>query len=79
MIKIKGGDKVNVSYWKNEATGNYHVTLHAISQTIVLTPGFFRKVFRMQDNVVVGCREVNFEVLHELGFIVPTEINKKIV
>lgn len=69
----------HVSYWKNDATGNYHVTLHAVSQTIILTPGFFKKVMKMQGNVVVGCREVNFDVLQELGFVIPSEISRKIV
>lgn len=70
---------MNVSYWKNNATGNYHVTLHAVSQTIVLTPGFFRKVIQMQGNVSVGCRELSFQVLEQLGFVVPSEISRKIV
>lgn len=77
---LKGGDYMShVSYFKNNATGNYHVTLHSVSQTIILTPGFFRKVMKMKGNVLVGCKDLSFEVLCELGFVVSSEISKKIV
>lgn len=79
MERFKGGDNMfRISYLRNEVTMNYHVTLHVISQTIVLTPGFFKKVIGMQGNVVAGCRDVNSEILIELGFVFPSRMSRKI-
>ncbi|MEQ2529760.1 hypothetical protein WMO40_24160 [Bacillaceae bacterium CLA-AA-H227] len=65
-----------ISYFKHDS-GNYYVTFS--SQTIVVLPGFFKRVIRMQGNVIVGCGQVDAEVLNELGFIVPTRFLLKTV
>lgn len=67
-----------ISYYKHES-GNYYVTFHSISQTIVLLPGFARRVLQMQGNVVIGCKDVPIETIIELGFVVPSFWTRKTV
>lgn len=78
-MSLEGGEDVfRITYFKHES-GNYYVTLHVISQTIVLTPGFFRKVIHMQGNVLLGCQDVSLETIVNLGFVVPSFWTRKTV
>lgn len=60
--------KMQISYYLH-ASGNYHVTLQAVRQTISLCPGYFRKMISIQGNVQVGCCEIDMELACEVGFI----------
>lgn len=59
-----------ITYEKHK-NGNYHVTLLAISQTIILIPRFFKKIMGMKGNVLLGCCDISHETLDNLGFIFP--------
>lgn len=58
-----------ISYYLHDS-GNYHVTLRTMDQTISLCPGYFRKMIGMEGSVIVGCREVDLQTVVELGFVV---------
>jgi hypothetical protein len=67
-----------ISYYKTEDTQLMMVTFHQLQQTIVLQPGFFYKVSGFDRKVVLGCRDVNVNILVELGFVFPSKISRKI-
>lgn len=59
-------------FYEKHETGNFYVTLLCISQTIVLRPGFFRKIVGINKKTVAGCCEITAEQLCELGFVIPS-------
>jgi hypothetical protein len=65
-----------IIYFKH-VSGNYYVTLHCISQTIVLLPGFFKKVMQLEGNIALGARDVDLETIIELGFVIPSFWTRK--
>lgn len=70
--QLKGGEQVfQVRYSREYDTNLYRVTLLAASQTIVLSRGYLVKQIGMDPRCVVGCKEITFEQVNELGFIIP--------
>ncbi|QDZ88758.1 hypothetical protein D0441_31530 [Priestia megaterium] len=67
-----------ISYYKDEHTRLMKVTLHIINQTIILQPGFFYKVAGVDRNVIVGCRDIEVDILIDLGFVFPSKLHTKI-
>lgn len=70
---------MRISFFKDEA-GNYIVKLFAgyYSQEIVVMGGYFRKVMQSKGNIVVGCCDVDLEILTKLGFAIPAISQEKI-
>lgn len=64
---------LRISYYLHKS-GNYHVTLWSVGQTISVTPAFFRKQIAEGRSVIVGVLEVTAETAQHIGFIVPAPV-----
>lgn len=56
--------------YEKHVSGNYHVTLMSISQTISLRPGYLKKIINIKDDVLLGCMDINAFELEKLGFVI---------
>ena len=68
-----------VSYSREYDTNLYRVTLHVISQTIVLPHGVLVKKIGMDPRCSVGCKELTIHEIIDLGFIFPVKNDSLIV
>lgn len=72
MIKqaITWQNGLQASYWLHES-GNMHVTLHCLDQTLSVRPGYFKRVLEIEYDVEAGFREITVHQAVELGFKFP--------
>lgn len=63
--------------YEKHVSGNYHVTLICISQTISLCPGYFKKVANIEGDVLLGCKDITTSQMDELGFVIPSIWTRK--
>lgn len=62
-----------VAYSREEGTNLYRVKAPHLGQTLVASRNFLVKNIGIDPRVIVGCKEVSFEALSDLGFVVDRE------
>lgn len=62
-----------IAYSNEEGTNLYRVTLFGFGQTLVASRGFLVKNIGIDPRAVVGCKDVSFEVVKDLGFVIERE------
>ncbi len=58
--------------YERHQSGNYHVRLPDLLQTISVRPCVLSRITRVSERSVIGCTDVTVAQLCELGFIVPS-------
>lgn len=68
---------VQVTYYKANPWGYYHVTLQVLDQEIAVHEKVLKSVLGVDYKVYLGCCEITIEECVELGFVFPTQSYRK--
>lgn len=68
-----------ISYFREENTDLYRVTLHQIGQTIILSRHILVKKIGMNPRVLVGCKDIPIHEIIDLGFVFPYVDRKQVI
>jgi hypothetical protein len=68
---------VQITYYRANAWGYYHVTLQVLDQEIAVHEKVLKQVLGTDSRVYLGCCEITIEECVELGFVFPTQSYRK--
>lgn len=70
---------MRVSYSREYDTNLFRVTLHAISQTIVVDQRDLVRKIGMNARCSVGCKDITIDEIIDLGFKLPESISRLVI